>query len=894
MFDYQTVLQILAVVLWPVCTYAASPRVDIGPSPTWKLPVKPGGHSLKNKEFSEGYYNSLVDLQNHVEQEAHYTHLVREIRTTEGVQNGSQISVYFNPAYERLTFHHVTLHRGGQTIEKLKPNAFKIAAVEAERDRFIYNDTYVASLVLADVRPGDQLEFDYTLTGENPVFKGRFSSDIYFSATERLPHRHHVLLVSPGRKLVFRSYHQPPKATESLQNGLKVYEWDMYDHKSPIKEPSEPDWNNTESHVQVSEYASWQEVVNWALPMYTIAAPAPALQARIAEWKKQASGNSLKYVQQAVMFVQNEVRYLGVEIGQYSHKPHNPEQVFQQRYGDCKDKSVLLCTLLQANQIVAYPALTSTYAHLQPNQSLPDPSAFNHAIVWLQVGGKEYWIDPTISHQRSTNGLFSVPLYGGALVLKPGEGTLRTVTTPPAGKIDITETFRIPAPNRVNGVGRLDVISVYSLNQADRIRAQLAENGLTSLENSYLDFYQNSYKDTEVGLLDSLNVNDQASPNEVTSYESYSIANAWSKDTTTGVATFAVVGRSFYDNFYQLSAEKRHQPLALAYPFEMNYTIRMQLPEAWNATDDQWFLKRNGYELSYARAYNSADSTLTLHYYYKALTDHLPADAVDTYRADVKKITDELEYQLTYNTEFGGQQGSVHWGSVLFYLLALAGFGYLCWHWYQYSPVPSQPTESAIPIGGWLLFVAFGVFLNPFLLLVEYFSSAIYLKTDNWDGLLHASSAKAAMLRVLIYIEGLGNLFLLCFSVLCGVLFAHKRSTFPRFYIVFLAGKLGYLLADVAAVKMLSDVTIDGEVGKNLVRAMFSALIWIPYFSRSTRVKQTFVNLLNPADYRPEQNPDEASEPIETALASKPTEHPAGKEPEPSDVKPDEGIDDGL
>src|SRR5690606_28080296 len=62
-------------------------------------------------------------------------------------------------------------------------------------------------------------------------------------------------------------------------------------------------------------------------------------------WSK-ANGNSTQYVKEATDFVQNEVRYMGVEVGEYSHRANKPEKVFDQRYGDCKDKSVLLSALL--------------------------------------------------------------------------------------------------------------------------------------------------------------------------------------------------------------------------------------------------------------------------------------------------------------------------------------------------------------------------------------------------------------------------------------------------------------------------------------------------------------------------------------------------------------------
>ena len=62
----------------------------------------------------------------------------------------------------------------------------------------------------------------------------------------------------------------------------------------------------------------------------------------------------------ALHFVQDEVRYMGIEMGVNSHKPHAPDAVFAQRFGDCKDKTYLFCTLLQGMNIPAYPVLVNT------------------------------------------------------------------------------------------------------------------------------------------------------------------------------------------------------------------------------------------------------------------------------------------------------------------------------------------------------------------------------------------------------------------------------------------------------------------------------------------------------------------------------------------------------
>jgi transglutaminase-like putative cysteine protease len=94
----------------------------------------------------------------------------------------------------------------------------------------------------------------------------------------------------------------------------------------------------------VSEYESWKQVADWASALF----PFPAvlsqdLQKRIADIKAKHAlpADQLSAV---LRFVQDDVRYMGIEMGVHSHKPHPPAQVFRQRFGDCKDKAYLFCT----------------------------------------------------------------------------------------------------------------------------------------------------------------------------------------------------------------------------------------------------------------------------------------------------------------------------------------------------------------------------------------------------------------------------------------------------------------------------------------------------------------------------------------------------------------------
>ena len=68
-------------------------------------------------------------------------------------------------------------------------------------------------------------------------------------------------------------------------------------------------------------------------------------------------------------------------MGRGSHEPQQPAVVLAQRYGDCKDKALLLAALLRELGVEAYPALVNTKLRQRLDDYLPSPFLFDHVIT---------------------------------------------------------------------------------------------------------------------------------------------------------------------------------------------------------------------------------------------------------------------------------------------------------------------------------------------------------------------------------------------------------------------------------------------------------------------------------------------------------------------------------
>jgi hypothetical protein len=87
---------------------------------------------------------------------------------------------------------------------------------------------------------------------------------------------------------------------------------------------------------------------------------------------------------------------VAVEYGASGHEPHKANDIFLNRYGDCKDKAILLVAMLGEAGLSAYPVLIPTREIYPISEDFAE-MAFNHAIAALSYKGEMIFMDATAS-----------------------------------------------------------------------------------------------------------------------------------------------------------------------------------------------------------------------------------------------------------------------------------------------------------------------------------------------------------------------------------------------------------------------------------------------------------------------------------------------------------------
>src|SRR5690606_4324710 len=108
------------------------------------------------------------------------------------------------------------------------------------------------------------------------------------------------------------------------------------------------------------------------------------------------------------------ITYKAIEFGRSTRVPNPTSKVLKNKYGDCKDHSLLLWQMLRANGIEAHLALANFAQPVDPD--LPSLDQFNHMLVYVPgyEGGR--FFDATDKTSDVAN--LKAPLdLGGANVL---------------------------------------------------------------------------------------------------------------------------------------------------------------------------------------------------------------------------------------------------------------------------------------------------------------------------------------------------------------------------------------------------------------------------------------------------------------------------------------------
>lgn len=817
------------IVVCLITFFSHANHVKVTKTPTWVNEVQLRSDSITSK--GGGYQYLMIDYQENIPLQSSYYHNIVSVLNSEGIQEKSDLHFSFDPAYQTLTVHKLQVIRDGVIIDKIDL-PIEVIQQESRQSQSLYDKSLSAIIHFDDIQKNDIIEYAYSITGYNPIYKQNYSTQL--SLQYNVPINHFYYRIISEDELTYKTL-DSASTPEILKKKDNIeYIWNESSFDVVSYDVQVPYWYNIQKRIDISTYKSWKDVSDIIYPLYAYnKEEIPSITEAILN-KTDVKDTVLAFIN----FVQDDIRYLGLEAGLNAYQPHNPKFVFDQKYGDCKDKALLLVALLRSVGLEANPVLVSSWKAQTIWDNLPSIDAFNHCVVYFKKEGKSYYIDPTITNQGGDIDHIYFPNYEYGLILSDHSEALTVLPKHKIYKTSVYEEFDIKHHGEPS---YLEIKTEYLGDNADEMRAYFNGNSQSKIEKSYLDYYSELYPNISVHkpveVIDELS----NSLNLFIVKEYYKMDSIWVANSEyPGILTIDLYSLAISNYIQYTNSANRTQPYSIGTPTYYNQIKHFNLPEAWPMEPLHERISGSGFEYEFEAS--GERNMMTLEYNYQTFLEWIPANQVKPFLKKHDEIYENMSYQISYAKE--DENAGISWFSVIMIIGFICGgifFGrklYL-----NYNPITNK-NVSTLKIGGWLVFPLIGLILTPFAVAYQVVTSGM-LNANIWSNAGFLTN-HSFLFNGLLVIESAYHVALIIFSIILIILFFQQRSSVPKLMLVYYVVTISFPILDALAIDYIINTNSLYEIlgGQKILRTLAVMFIWIPYFIKSIRVKNTFGKVL--------------------------------------------------
>ncbi|MGJ8697944.1 MAG: DUF3857 domain-containing transglutaminase family protein [Verrucomicrobiaceae bacterium] len=603
-------------------------RLKVEPAPDWVVRRK-----VKNIGRIDGFPVTmlLLDRQINPDSLVRYTRYVRRLETPQAVQDAGRIEMDFDPATQTLLVHAISIFRNGELTNYANLEDINIIQRERDLEKGIYAGSITALILLKDVRTGDVIDIETSVSSDDAIFPSHYWFTENFEHTLPVGHQY-FSWISQNQERFKVSTHPKDTLLEEEETTWGVRKtWSRESASVLDLPPLLPLGYNPFEHLSLTTFQSWKEVAaEVALLWERTEKPGPDLPSELQTLQTQHPDSPVALIEAIVAFVRDNIRYQGVEIGRLGLVPEELHTIWERRFGDCKEKTSLLCWMLRESGFDAHPALVSTALRGRITDHLPAP-IFDHVVVYLNHDEQDYWIDPTVISQRgSLDSWTSLPFEKALLISDQTEDFIQ-IAEPPPGRdlLKVHEHYRFQGRDAT-----LAVKHEYSGAEADGVRGVLDSNGRTAIQQIFSEIVKSTRSQAE--LKTDLEVADDPARNIITLQADFTIKDALTNANRGNTLGCEFVPHSIVGKISGIDQQNRTMPLALNHPFEVEHSTRVEHPDAKGAIVPKTII--NNEFLEFEAGTRDEKTKPTIYYRYRSKAPEIPIDQLHRYRLNLDQI----------------------------------------------------------------------------------------------------------------------------------------------------------------------------------------------------------------------------------------------------------------
>lgn len=293
----------------------------------------------------------------------------------------------------------------------------------------MYFDAHTRVFTFPGLQEGDVLIYEYTIadTSFSNIFDDYFG-DVWVFQDDQATSYARYGLDAPVARQFYTNQGQWPWGSWSVSeaDGRRVLVFEATAVPGVVDERGAPGWAERYAHVSVSTYADWDTLGAWYWHLIEDQlVTTPEIQATVAELTAGLQTDAEK-VAAIYAYVVRNTRYVGLEFGVHGFRPYRTSEIFERRFGDCKDTASLINVMLEAAGIEAHIVLVRTRDLGRIAETPASLAVFNHAIAY--VPALDLYLDGTAGFSGSSE-LPDMDQGASAAIIVDGQGA-RFVTIP--------------------------------------------------------------------------------------------------------------------------------------------------------------------------------------------------------------------------------------------------------------------------------------------------------------------------------------------------------------------------------------------------------------------------------------------------------------------------------
>ncbi len=315
------------------------------------------------------------------------------------------VAIPFNPQKKITSLHGWCIPAQGKDYEVKDKEATEVSLPMIEGSELI-SDVKEKLLRIPAPDPGNIIGYEYEVHEQPLVLQNLWD----FQGESPVRESHYSLQVPPGweYKASWLNYAE----MKPTQAGNGQWQWVLSDVKAIRREDDMPPLRGVAGQMIVTffppggaaadEFATWREMGNWYQNLTSRRRDAsPEIKQEVTT-RTALAATPLDKMRALAQFVQHDIRYVAIELGIGGWQPHPAADVFVHRYGDCKDKTTLMSSMLREIGVDSYYVVINTRRGSATPDMPPHVGAFNHVIVAIKLpeGVTDPSLVATMQHPR--------------------------------------------------------------------------------------------------------------------------------------------------------------------------------------------------------------------------------------------------------------------------------------------------------------------------------------------------------------------------------------------------------------------------------------------------------------------------------------------------------------